>query len=469
MIRRSALGLGLLVLLPALGLAALLGASALVGRTPAELLAHAEGQAQAVPPLGPLVAPALGALRQAFADDAAGGISLPFSVPRLPANPAAAASAPVVATADPATAAAVAGGGRRIQVGPGRSIQTVAGAAAIARDGDTIEIDPGDYLADVAVWQQAALTIRGMGARVRLIANGASAEGKATWVVRGGRITVEGIDFIGSRVADQNGAGIRFEAGHLVVRRCLFFDNQNGILASPNPESVLEVEQSEFGHNGAGDGQTHHLYANQIRQLVVTGSYFHHANVGHLIKSRAARSLITYNRLSDETGGRASYELEFPNGGAAVVLGNLVQQGSQTSNSVMLSYGAEGYRWPLNQLRVAHNTLVNDHPHGGTFVRAMPGAELVLMLDNLLVGRGGLDLPDDAVRQRNHRLDWSAFAQAAREDYRLVPAARAELPALPVAEIDADLLPRQEYRHPAGLRALDGPTRFPGAVQSPAP
>jgi hypothetical protein len=50
-----------------------------------------------------------------------------------------------------------------------------------------------------------------------------------------------------------------------------------------------------------------------------------------------------------------------------------------------------------------------------------------------------------------------------------VPAARATLSALPVAEIDQDLLPRQEYRHPTGLQPVDGPTRYPGAMQSPAP
>jgi hypothetical protein len=359
--------------------------------------------------------------------------------------------------------------GRTLQVGPSRALRTVAAAAAAARDGDTIEIDPGDYRADVAVWRQSGLTIRGMGPRVRLIASGASAEQKAIWVLRGGRITVEGIDFIGARVADNNGAGIRFETGHLVVRRCLFFDNQAGILASPRADSVLEVEASEFGHNGAGDGRSHHVYVNQIRLLKVTGSWFHHANQGHLIKSRAARSLIAYNRLTDESGGRASYELEFPNGGLADVIGNLVQQGAQTANPVMVSFGAEGYRWPVNHLRMGHNTLVNERPHGASFVRAAPDAELVLLLDNLLAGPGALDLPAGAVLQRNHRVDGSAFADAARADYRLVPAARSLLGALPVAEIDQDLLPLQEYWHPAGLQPVGGPTRYPGAMQSPAP
>ena len=108
-------------------------------------------------------------------------------------------------------------------------------------------------------------------------------------------------------------------------------------------------------------------------------------------------------------------------------------------------------------MKVGDTVLVGRKPTG------------TLLLDNLLVGRGALDLPGDAVVQRNHRLDWSAFAQAAREDYRLVPAARAALGALPVAEIDQDLLPRHEYRHPTSLQPVDGPTRYPGAMQSPAP
>ena len=461
--RRSALALGALVLLLALGWVGLWTASAWVGRTPAELLAHAQRVALASPLLAATAAPLLDSVRQAFDASAGRGAALPFPVPKLAPNPA--ALAPQMAS----SGVAPAGAGRRIQVGPGRAVNTIAHAAQLARDGDTVEIDPGDYLADVAVWTQDRLSIRGTGPRVRLIASGASAERKAIWVLRGGHITVEGIDFIGARVQDKNGAGIRFERGHLVVRHCLFFDNENGILVTPNPASVLEVEQSEFGYNGAGDGLSHHLYANQIKLLKVSGSWFHHANVGHLIKSRAERSEILYNRLTDEAGGRASYELEFPNGGQALVLGNIVQQGSQTSNSVMLSYGAEGYSWKTNRLDVGHNTLVNDHPHGGTFVRAMPGAELVLLLDNLLVGSGKRDLPDDAVQQRNVHMDWSDFVQASREDYRLLPAARARLPAVAASEIGAALLPRFEYRHPTGLLAVDGATRMPGALQSVAP
>ena len=101
----------------------------------------------------------------------------------------------------------------------------------------------------------------------------------------------------------------------------------------------------------------------------MTGSYFHHAKVGHLLKSRAGRNLIFYNRLTDEIGGTASYELEFPNGGVAYVMGNLIQQSSTTENPNIISFGAEGFRSQSNLLYLVNNTLVDMRPQGGQFLR----------------------------------------------------------------------------------------------------
>ena len=167
--------------------------------------------------------------------------------------------------------------GEIIHVGGKSPIRTVAEAAALAKDGDTVVIAPGDYYGDVATWKQDRLTIRaGAGGRVKLIAAGSHAQGKGIWVVAGGSITVEGIDFSGARVPDHNGAGIRFEQGHLIVRRCSFKDNENGILTNAG-DATLEIENSEFGNNGDGSGSTHNLYVGAIRMLKVSGSYFHHA------------------------------------------------------------------------------------------------------------------------------------------------------------------------------------------------
>ena len=233
-------------------------------------------------------------------------------------------------------------------MGANRAIQSIASAAAQAQDGDTVEVDAGDYRGDVAVWNQANITVRAVGGGVKLMAEGNAAEGKAIWVVRTGRMTVEGFDFSGVRVPDKKGAGIRLEKGLLTVRDCSFTGNENGILTGNDPQVELEIANSEFGHNGHGDGQSHNLYVGVIARLKVTGSYFHHAKVGHLLKTRAAVNHILYNRLTDEPGGSASYELEFANGGIAYVVGNIIQQGSETQNPHLISYAAEGYKWPKN-------------------------------------------------------------------------------------------------------------------------
>ena len=357
-----------------------------------------------------------------------------------------------------------------LRVGLNRDVASIAAAAGQARDGDIVEIDAGDYYADVAVWDRAQLTIRGVGGRVRLIAAGAAAEEKAIWVIRRGRITVDNIEFVGARVSDRNGAGIRFESGFLTVRNCLFLDNENGLLATGG-DAELEIENSEFGYNGMGDGQSHHLYVGAINSLKVTGSYFHHANVGHLIKSRAKRSVVTYNRLTDEIDGRASYELEFPNGGLVYVIGNIIQQSAQTSNSTLISFGAEGYAHPIGELYLINNTLVNDHPHGGAFLRVIPGgAQVVKTQNNLLVGKGKFHTPDIRQSTNDVRTDWGSFARASRYDYRLNAEGRSQPRTTPAGTVNGfNLTPDSEYAHPAQVKKLLAPPLFAGAVQTPAP
>jgi len=107
--------------------------------------------------------------------------------------------------------------GRVIEVGAQRTVKTLSAASLMAKDRDIIEVDGGDYLGDVAVWTQNDLTLRAKNGRARLIAQGASAESKGIWVIRGGKVTVEGFDFVGAAVSDRNGAGIRFEKGNLKV------------------------------------------------------------------------------------------------------------------------------------------------------------------------------------------------------------------------------------------------------------
>jgi hypothetical protein len=386
-----------------------------------------------------------------------------------------------------------------LQVGPGRQIHTISEAAKMARNGDTILVDPGVYAGDVAVFNQDRLTIRATGGRARLAANGANAEGKAIWVVRGGHIVVENFEFTGARVPDRNGAGIRFENGTLVVRNCLFRDNENGILSSNNKDAELQIENSEFDHNGTEEGRAHQLYAGDIGRLQVSGSYFHNTVGGHLLKSRAAINMVTYNRLTDENGGRASYELEFPSGGVSYVIGNIIEQSPTTDNSNIIAFGLEGYKWPKNELYLINNTIVDDRPANGVFLRLAPGLQLLKATNNMLVGdrkhdfaflsgdAGGkahaagksLQLPDFSTRQgeggmkiessNNFNPQQDEFAQAARYDYRLREhSALTGKYKAPGTANGIDLTPRAEYAHPAHIRQLSAPPTLPGALQSPA-
>lgn len=354
-----------------------------------------------------------------------------------------------------------------IRVGPGREIRSLAEASRQATNGATIEVDAGEYPGDVAVWTQSNLTLKAVGGRVLLKARGQAAEGKAIWVMRGGLIDIDGFDFSEAQVPDRNGAGIRLEAGHLRVRNCRFIDNENGILTANRADVELDIVDSEFGHNGYGDGQSHNLYVGAIARLSVAGSYFHHAIAGHLLKSRAARNNIRYNRLADEPGGRASYELEFPNGGVAIVVGNIIEQEASTENPNMISYGTEGYRWPVNALLLVHNTLVDRRGQGGVFLKVKPGDVRVAVIDNLLVGPSSLQAAGPGEYRGNATTtDLDVFESGSPESYRLRRGVRVNTPLADPGEYEgAPLAPRSQFKFPRGTEPLKGKATRPGAVQ----
>lgn len=359
------------------------------------------------------------------------------------------------------------GNGRIIRVGPGGDAVAVSVAAELARDGDIVEIAAGEYRGDVATWKQKRLTIRAVGGPVRMIADGQHAEGKAIWVLRDGEFDISGIEFEGARVPDRNGAGIRFERGRLTLRHCRFRGNENGLLTGNDPAAELYVNQCEFSDNGAGDGYTHNLYAGSIARCHVRASYFARAQVGQLLKTRARESRILYNRLTDEAGGRASYELEFPNGGAVLAMGNLIVQERSTQNSAIVSYGPEGYRWPENELLLVHNTIVNRRTAGAVFVRVYPGPVLALVQNNLFVGSGSLNGVIDGPGSGNASIRENQFRAPEDYDFRLKPVAAVRGSAVEIPPYrEMSLVPAQQYRHPMATEPIaKGSSLSPGAFQ----
>jgi hypothetical protein len=282
------------------------------------------------------------------------------------------------------------GGAATITVGPGGDVPRFSMAVQRAIDGDVIEILPGEYVGDVAVLTQRRLHIRGIGARPVFVAAGHSAEGKAIWVVRNGDITIENVEFRGARVPDGNGAGIRFERGRLRVQACVFLDNEMGLLTGNAADAEIVVRDSEFGLAPTLAGALHHLlYIGRIARAEIGGNHFHQGYRGHLIKSRARVTRIVDNTIVDGPLGQASYEIDLPNGGLALVSNNRIGQAAATGNHAMLSFGAEGNAWPASRLVMRRNMFINDGPPSDDLVRVWwsrlpPGARADSRGDRLI-------------------------------------------------------------------------------------
>ncbi len=361
--------------------------------------------------------------------------------------------------------------GAMITVGPDERITRIADAARVAKDGDIVLIKPGTYRGDVAVWTQQQLEIRGDGARPVIEAAGESAEGKAIWVFRNGRFKVDNIEFRGTRVADGNGAGIRFERGMLEVSNCVFDDNQNGLLTANFDDAELHIRASVFT-NAPRDGTklAHLLYVGRISRLTIEGSRFHNGYSGHLIKSRARSSELRYNLIHDGASGEASYEVDLPNGGDALLVGNVIGQSTASQNPVVVAYGAEGPNWPVSRLQLAHNTLISTGWRPAWFVRSwldkLPADTTIVTRNNLTVGLGLFTTALSGDHQGNFPLLPGALDPAAL-DLTFGPSALLRGRVQPPEAALEALTPRAEFAFPRGTRALPAPENWtPGAYQS---
>jgi len=264
-------------------------------------------------------------------------------------------------------------------------------AAAAAQTGDRILIAPGDYRGDVATWRAANLVICGDGGRARLFADGKDAQGKGIWVISPGNAattTVVNVEFHGAKVTDQNGAGIRHESGHLVLRNTGFYDNENGILGGSGPVTVT-IERSEFARNGYGDGYSHNIYIGNVDRLRVIASWFHEAKIGHNLKSRAKENIVEGSYFMDGPTGTSSYLLDFPDGGVVFMRGNLLHKGPKADNTTSVAYGAERNMWTSNTVTLIHNTVVTTMGRG-TFISFAGYTQQATLTANLFAGNAAL-------------------------------------------------------------------------------
>ena len=172
------------------------------------------------------------------------------------------------------------------------------------------------------------------------------AQQKGLFTISAANATIENLEFSGAAISaasGNNGAGIRHQGTNLTVRGCVFHDNQNGILGSPAAGLTGQVLIENLSFTAtvpATDFPTTCIWGTTRRSSCAIPIPI--AAKSDTL-SRAARSFlqILYNRITDEMGGSANYEIDLPNGGTGVVLGNIIEQSATSQNPAMLAFGEE--------------------------------------------------------------------------------------------------------------------------------
>ena len=276
---------------------------------------------------------------------------------------------------------------RILRVGAKRKLRTPSRAARVARAGDHIQIDAGEYR-DCAVWRTDNLILEGIGGLAHV--RDAVCNDEGIWVVLGARTTVINMEFSSARAGAKNGAGIKFRGGGiLIVRKSYFHDNENGIMGGKKPQAQVLISRSRFERNGKCEPTcAHAVYLGHIRRLKIVGSSFIGQKDGHHIKSRALLTEIVGNRIRDGRTGAASFSIDLPNGGTAVIRSNFMQKGPLSPNHMaMISIGEEGATNPSRGIFIERNVFQNDNARLKQFIRNRSG-QFVTLRGNSFVGSG---------------------------------------------------------------------------------
>ncbi len=229
--------------------------------------------------------------------------------------------------------------------------------AAIGGGNGTILIAPGTYR-QCAVQEagRIAYVARAPGS---VIFDGVACAGKGALVLAGRSARVEGLTFQNIRVDDANGAGIRLEAGDLLVRESLFRDGENGILAANDHDGTIRIEQSTFSGLGRcpeDQGCSHSIYNSGSATLIVARSRFERGTGGHYLKSRGARIEVTDSSFDDSAGTATNYMIDLSNGATGTIARNVFVQGEDKENySAFIMVAPEGAEHSSTGLSVTDN------------------------------------------------------------------------------------------------------------------
>ena len=270
-----------------------------------------------------------------------------------------------------------------IDITSNQAYATISDAITRSASGDVIAVTAGRYVEDFPIITHT-LTIQGVGGMAQLSTPSPTpGNGRAILYVGGNAgadLTVRNLELSGARDPASNGAGILFEVGNgnLAISNAWFHDNQDGILVGVQPAGTVTVDHSEFNNNGLDPtdpryGLSHNLYVGDVASLTITRSYFHDALGGHEVKSRAAKTVITDNRIQDGPVAPASYDIDLPDGGQAIVTGNVIEKGASAQNRYAVHFGGETPIYGNSNLILQDNVFINDRAGATVLLNATVG------------------------------------------------------------------------------------------------
>lgn len=217
-------------------------------------------------------------------------------------------------------AAAVEARADTLQVGPGRTHETIASAVAAAQPGDRIVVNRGTYVEDVTL-DKADVTISGRGGVVWY--GIAKFSAVLTIAPAAERAAVSGITFRGRR------SGIRIEAPDVTVSRCLFRVSGGGVDLIPTAAGARVLRSKVYACGDAVSGQADRVTIDRLDvsfvnsdcvyvdgdDVVVTNSSFRSSAddyaidiLGHRAKIQRNRGRSLWNSLVNVRGDDALVE-----------------------------------------------------------------------------------------------------------------------------------------------------------------
>jgi hypothetical protein len=289
------------------------------------------------------------------------------------------------------------------EVGPGKPYATLEEVDDLLGPGDVVLVSgggatyPGGVRLDRAGSPSAPITIRGVGNPRPVLAGSTN-----TIELAGDHTVLERFDLTGGsfRCLYLHGDG-------LVVRDTVVHDcPAHGILGADTDSGDATLERVEVHHAGGGD--RHHSIYMATDEVTHPGSVFrmrhcwvHDATGGNLVKSRAERNEIAYNRLEGNALSFHELELIGPDpGGGAVAPG--VREDSDVVGNVLVHRRAD-FRYAARvggdatgesegRYRFVSNTFVGAAGSAYTVFRAFDRLESIEAVGNVMHRPGGLQV-----------------------------------------------------------------------------